>query len=283
MFHDRLNPILQEKYRRLRRLLSGYGRLAIAYSGGVDSALLLAVASEVLGEEALGIIGDSPSLPRRELREATELARKNGWHYVVLATHETEQADYRRNPYNRCYFCKRELFTEFLEYARKKGYRYIADGTNVDDGNDYRPGLQAIQELQVVSPLKEAELTKREIRLLARYLGLPIWNKPAQACLASRFPTGTPVTPEAMRQVEAAEDFLLGLGFRVVRVRHHGKLARIEVEPSEIPRLLEEEMRRAVVEHLQSLGYRHVTVDLQGYRSAGSQWQPTEKEEHRYV
>ncbi len=283
MISDRLPQNLLDKYHWLQQKLVEYGHVAVAYSGGVDSTLLLVVARVLLGDNVLGLIADSPSLPRRELREATEIARKHNLPYVVLPTHEVEQEDYLRNPVNRCYFCKRELFTEFLDYARSHGFPYLLEGTNADDAMDFRPGLQAIQELKVVSPLKEVGLHKQEIRQLAQALGLENWDKPAQACLASRFPPGTRITLKALRQVEAAEDFLLQIGFRVVRVRYHGKLARIEVGEEEISRLLRKNVRRVVTTHLRKLGFEQITVDLQGYRSGGRNVSPVSRKEARHA
>jgi len=266
MEKERLPLGLEVKYKRLQNLITGYGKLLIAYSGGVDSTFLLKVATDMLGENALGIIGVSPSLPRRELREALEIAQKFRLPCHQLKTEEMKDENYAQNPANRCYYCKRDLFGRMLRYARQHGYPYIADGTNFDDTGDYRPGRQAAQELQVVSPLKEVGLGKEDIRRISRFLGLPTWNKPAYACLSSRFPIGMPITEQALRQVEHAEDVLFELGFRVLRVRHHDQLARIEVGSEEVARFLNPQVRREVVDRLRKIGYKFVTLDLMGYQ-----------------
>ncbi|RMH76570.1 MAG: ATP-dependent sacrificial sulfur transferase LarE [Calditrichaeota bacterium] len=254
------------KYHRLQEILGSLPNLLVAYSGGVDSTFLLAVATKVLGDRARGIIGVSPSLPRRELEEALTIAAHWGLSVDTLPTREMDDPNYVQNPANRCYFCKKELFSEIYQYAQTHGFSVIADGTNADDVSDHRPGMQAARELQVRSPLKEAGLTKSEIRQLSREMGLPTWNKPEMACLASRFPTGTPITAEGLHQVEKAEAFLRSLGFGQLRVRHHGEIARIELPREELPRILEPDIRGTVEAHLKSLGYRFVTVDLAGYR-----------------
>ncbi len=266
MKNERLPLMVEEKYKKLQDLIRGYGKLLVAYSGGVDSTFLLKVAADVLGGNALGIIGVSPSLPRRELEEALEIARKFRLPCHQLRTEEMEDENYARNPANRCYYCKRELFGKMVAYARRHGYPFIADGTNFDDTGDYRPGQEAARELQVVSPLKDAGLGKTDIRRISHSLGLPTWDKPAYACLSSRFPTGLPITEQALRQVEQAEDVLFALGFRQLRVRHHRQIARIEVGSEEIARFLNPEVRREVAERLREIGYQFVTLDLAGYR-----------------
>ena len=220
---------LEEKYRRLREIVRRCGTLVVAFSGGIDSALVLKVARDVLGDRAVAVTSDSPSVPRRELEEAKRLAREIGVRHVVVKTGELENEDYARNPVDRCYFCKTELYTHCLEVAEREGVRFIANGTNTDDLGDYRPGLQAADEFEIVSPLRDAGLDKEEVRVLARRLGLDVWDKPASPCLASRIPYGSEVTAEKLAAVEQAEDFLRGLGLREVRVRHFGALARIEV------------------------------------------------------
>lgn len=261
---------LREKYQRLRTQIAGGSRLAVAYSGGVDSTLLLHVASLVLGENAVGLIGVSPSLPRRELREAVRMAREFGWRTVLIETHEMENENYRRNPENRCYFCKKELFTEFYQYARRHHYPRLADGTNLDDLGDFRPGLQAARELRVISPLRAAGFRKRDVRELSAFLGLPTAEKPELACLASRFPTGIEISAAALAQVEKAEDFLAAQGFRVFRVRHHGAAARVELDPAEMPRFREQAMERRIADHFRELGYSRVLLDPRGYRRGGA-------------
>lgn len=255
----------EKKVERLRAILADMGGVVIGMSGGVDSVVLARVAAEVLGERALAVTADSPSLPRRELREAAEQARLAGVQHLVIATGEVSNPEYAANPTNRCYFCKSELFTHLRALADQRDIDWVAYGENVDDLGDHRPGAQAAAERGVRAPLKEAGFGKADIRTLAREYGLPVWDKPAFACLGSRFPYGTPITPEKLAQVEAAEDVLWELGLRQFRVRHHGDLARIEVEPDAMPLLLEHaaDVVRAV---RSAAGFHHVTLDLAGYR-----------------
>lgn len=258
------------KHDRLVAVLRSYGSCVVAYSGGVDSVLLARVARDVLGDRTLAAIADSPSLPRRELAEALALAERFGIPVRVVQTREFNNPDYLANPQNRCYFCKHELFTELVPLARELGFAVIAYGENASDLGDHRPGAQAAAEFQVRAPLKEAGLTKADIRELSAQLGLPTADKPQMACLSSRIPYGEPVTPEKLRMIEAAEDTLRDLGFYDVRVRHHelkqGHLARIEVGPGELARFLTDGVNPRVAEALKGLGYAHVTLDLLGYR-----------------
>ena len=283
------------KLEKLRDLLKSYGSCLVAYSGGVDSVFLARVAREVLGERSLAVIADSPSLPRRELAEALDIAERFGIAVRVVRTAEFDNADYLANPNNRCYFCKHELFTELAPLARSEGFAVIAYGENASDVGDHRPGAQAATEFQVRAPLKEAGLTKSEIRELSAQFGLPTADKPQMACLSSRIPYGEPVTPEKLKMIEEAEYVLRDLGFYDVRVRHHEMrsaecgvrngdqpavaensafrishsalaLARIEVGATELPRLLAEGLAARVAAALKQIGYAHVTLDLQGYR-----------------
>jgi len=266
-----LPPDLQPGYDRLAALIAGCGRVVVAFSGGVDSSLLLKVALDTLGpERVLAVIAQSESYPARELAEALLLAGDLGTTPRVIASAEFSDPRYRANPANRCYYCKSELFGRLAAIAREEGYAAVLEGNNADDAGDYRPGRQAAQELGVRSPLLEVGLGKAEVRALARALGLPNWDKPAAACLASRIPYGTPLTPETLSRVDAAEQALLDLGFRQVRVRHHGDLARIEVAPAEVDRLLAADVRREVTARLRRLGYRYVSADLQGYRTGSA-------------
>ncbi len=257
---------LEHKLKRLKAILQSFPDVVIAYSGGVDSTFLLKVATDVLGDRAVGVIGVSPSLPEVELQEALAVARQLNMKVETIPTYEMEDENYTRNPADRCYFCKKELFSELFEFARERGFHVVADGTNVDDLGDYRPGLKAAAEFQVRSPLKEAGLHKTEIRELSRLLGLPTWNKPEMACLSSRFPTGIPITVRRLKQVEAAEAVLREAGFRQFRVRHHETLARIEVAPEEWSRWQDDALREHIRKALQQLGYRHVTLDLKPYQ-----------------
>ncbi len=259
-----------DKYEELRRLIDSLGSCLVAYSGGVDSVFLARVCQEVLGDRSVAAIADSPSLPRRELAEALDVAKRYAIAVRVVKTREFDNADYLSNPANRCYFCKFELFTELAPLARQEELAAILYGENASDQGDFRPGSKAAAEFQVRAPLKEVGLTKSEIRALSAQLGLPTADKPQMACLSSRIPYGEAVTPEKLKMIEEAENQLRDMGFRDVRVRHHelaqGALARIELGPSEIPRLLADGANGKVAAALKEAGYLHVVLDLLGYR-----------------
>ena len=243
------------------------GSVIVAYSGGVDSAFLAATSHRMIGSRALAVTASSPSLAPSELKDAVALARQLGLNHRVIETQEVERPDYRANDPNRCFFCKDELYTRLSKLADDEGLAWIANGTNTDDLGDFRPGLNAAKRYGVRSPLVEAGLSKPEIRLLAKEMEMPTWDKPAQACLSSRIPYGTPVSEEALTRIARAEEFLRGLGIRQLRVRHHGDVARIEVEPEDLPRLVDSGVRQRVTEYFRSIGYAYVTLDLAGFRS----------------
>jgi uncharacterized protein len=257
---------LDAKAARLDDLLGSFGSAIVAFSGGVDSAFLGWAATRRLGPGALCVTADSPSYPDRHRQLALRVAREFGLHHEVIRTGELERAEYRANPVNRCYYCKHELYTSLTAIASARGFAVVADGSNADDRGDYRPGRQAAREFGVRSPLDDVGLTKAEIRELSRRAGLPTWDEPASACLSSRIPYHSEVTGEKLRTIERAEDVLRTLGFRVCRVRHHDRLARLEIGTDELARALEPEVRDRIVRELMALGYEHVTIDLRGYR-----------------
>ena len=267
---------LASKSENLKKLMSELGSVLVAYSGGVDSSLLLKVAVSVLGDRALAVIADSPTYPRSELGEAVELARLVGANCMVIETDELSDSRFSSNPPERCYYCKLELFGKLKLIAHEKGIEWVADGTNSDDVGDYRPGSRAARELGIVSPLKDVGLTKSEVRELARVAGLPNWSKPAQACLASRLPYGTRITRHELERVAAAEESLRRQGFSQVRVRVHGDVARVEVLPEELDKLLSSGVRELVVVELKKLGFLFVSIDLEGYRT-GSMNEPIQR------
>ena len=246
--------------------LQSIGSVVVAYSGGVDSAYLAYVASRTLGGNALAVTADSASYPERHRQIALRIAREFGLQHQIIHTRELERPEYRSNPTNRCYYCKHELYTHLTQIAAARG-AVVVDGNNADDRGDYRPGRQAAREFGVRSPLDEVDLTKDEIRELSRDAGLPTWDEPASACLSSRIPYHAEVTDEKLRTIERAEQAIRALGFRVFRVRHHDDLARIEIARAEMARALEPEIAAALVRELKSIGYRYVSLDLQGYRT----------------
>jgi len=255
-----------EKERALREALSSLGSVIVAYSGGVDSAYLAWVANDTLGERAVAITADSPSYPERHRQMATRIASQFGLRHEIIHTSELERPEYRANPANRCYYCKHELYTHLSRIASERR-AVVVDGSNADDRGDYRPGRQAAREFGVRSPLDDTDLGKDEIRELARLAGLPVWDEPASACLSSRIPYYSEVTDEKLRTIERAENVLREQGFRVCRVRHHDDLARIELGRAELSRALEPEKSATLVRELKAIGYRYVTIDLQGYRT----------------
>jgi uncharacterized protein len=257
---------LQEKAAQLRTILAGMGGCVIGFSGGVDSTLLFAAAAEVLGQRALAVTATSKTYPERELNEARELAVQIGGRHLVIVSEELDIPEFRDNPRNRCYYCKKELFGKLRTIADQEQLGYVLDGTNCDDAGDHRPGKVAAAEIQVRSPLEEAGFTKQDIRDLSREMQLPTWDKPAFACLSSRFPYGTAITPERVGQVGIAEESLRELGFRTLRVRYHGTVARLELGEEEFERATGA-VRDDVIRLVKDAGFTYVALDLQGYRT----------------
>jgi uncharacterized protein len=259
---------IQEKYATLQDIIRAMGSAVVAFSGGVDSTFLLRVARDVLGPgKVVALTATSPTYPQYEFEEACKLAAEFGIRQIVVESNELEIPGFSQNDPRRCYYCKQELFSICRAKAEELGFAVILDGSNVDDLKDFRPGREAACELAVRSPLMEAELTKDEIRTLSRQLGLPTWQKQPFACLSSRFPYGTEITPERLTRVDRCETFLRQRDFRNYRVRYHGETARIEVAPEEIPRLLEEQLRRELVREFKAAGFTYVALDLEGYRT----------------
>jgi uncharacterized protein len=266
----------QQKFNELKTVLKEMGSALVAFSGGVDSTFLVKVAQNILGDQILAVIASSESYPKSETQGALEIAKELGVPYMVIRTRELDNPDFANNPPDRCYHCKSELFSRLKAIAAEKGLSFVLDGSNVDDLGDYRPGLQACEELGIRSPLKEVRLGKSEIRMLSRHMNLPTWNKPSLACLASRFPYNSVIDKASLEQVAKAEEYLWSLGFSQVRVRHHGPIARVEVDSEGVHRLLEPTFRAKIVEKLKHLGYAYVTLDLAGYRT-GSMNEPLSK------
>ncbi len=257
---------LQQKEQTLKEYLQGLGSVVVAFSSGVDSTFLLKMAHDVLGDRAIAVTAQSCSFPQRELEEARAFCQAEKIRHIIVESEELSIEGFRHNPNNRCYLCKRELFTKIWEIARKEDISYVVEGSNLDDNGDYRPGLQAVAELGVKSPLREAGMNKEEIRRLSRELGLATWDKQSFACLSSRFVYGEEITEEKLSMVDKAEQRLLDLGFHQVRVRIHGKLARIEILPSEFGKILEKDVAGRLDQYFRELGFLYVTLDLGGYQ-----------------
>lgn len=267
-----MDSILQNKYEKLKNIMKNYKAVAVAFSGGVDSTLLLKVAVDTLGREnVIAITASSGSFPQREFNEAKDFCQELGVKQVVSHTSELEIPGFLDNPPDRCYLCKKEIFTGIIKHASEEDFHLILEGSNMDDNDDYRPGMRAIKELGVKSPLQEAELFKSEIRALSKMLDLPTWEKPSFACLATRFVYGEPITSEKLAMVEKGEELLFDLGFKQVRVRihesHHGNIARIEVFPEDIEKIATEKTRVIIAEEFKKIGFAYTSLDLTGYRT----------------
>ncbi|MCB2306917.1 ATP-dependent sacrificial sulfur transferase LarE [Clostridium estertheticum] len=271
---------LEMKFQKLKDSIQGLKSVAIAYSGGVDSTFLLKVAADVLGNKVIAITAKSTTYPEREFKEAVKYIGDIGAKHIVIISEELEIEGFAKNPIDRCYFCKKELFSKVRKVADDNNINAVLDGSNADDVSDYRPGMKAANELRVISPLKDAGLTKDNIRELSKRLGLPTWNKPAFACLSSRFPYGNEITVEKLSMVERAEQFLLDLGFRQIRVRHHGDIARVEVNVQERNKFFSTEMMDKVANELKNIGFKYVTLDLLGYRTGSMNEVLSDKEKN---
>ena len=271
---------MSDKQEKLEKLLESYKRVAVAFSSGVDSTYLLKMAQKVLGENVIAVTASSCSFPKRELEEAKTFCRENGIRHIVVESEELDIDGFRQNPKNRCYLCKHELFEKIRSIAKENGIETVVEASNTDDDGDYRPGLVAVKELGIESPLRHVGLSKKEIREYSKELGLPTWNKQSFACLSSRFVYGETISEEKLAMVDQAEQLLLDMGFHQLRVRIHDKLARIEVQPSEFEKIMQEENRTKIFHELKQYGFTYVTLDLQGYRT-GSMNETLSAEERR--
>ena len=258
--------MLENKLNKLKKILSDMGSVIIAYSGGVDSAFLLKAAVDVIKDKVIAVIGKSAAYPVRELNAAIDIANKIGARYRVIETKELSDENFASNPSNRCYYCKSELFTKLLDISSELGYKHVIEGSNADDNSDFRPGLIASCELGIRRPLEEAGLKKNEIRMLARELGLSVWDKPSQPCLSSRIPYGTGINEERLRMIDDAEQFLFNLGLKQFRVRFHNDLARIEVLKNDFEFILKSEITDKIIRRFKEIGFTYTTLDLLGYR-----------------
>lgn len=261
------NRLLLEKYEELKKYLCSLESVAIAFSSGVDSTFLLYAAKEALGANVIAVTASSCSFPKRELQEATDYCKKLGVRQIIVESEELKIEGFSHNPKNRCYLCKHELFEKIRAIADKENIKEVAEGSNLDDNGDYRPGLQAVAELNIKSPLRQIGFSKEQIRILSKHFGLPTWNKQSFACLSSRFPYGEEITEEKLGMVDKAEQLLLDLGFHQLRVRIHGTIARIELEPSEFGRFMQDETRQLVYAKFKEIGFTYVALDIQGYRT----------------
>jgi uncharacterized protein len=258
---------LELKFKNLKDSLQNLGSVAIAYSGGVDSTFLLKVAADALGNKIIAVTAKSSTYPEREFKEAVKYIEGIKVKHIVIISEELEIEEFAKNPVNRCYYCKKELFSKIRKVADDNNINAVLDGSNADDASDFRPGMTAARELKVISPLKDAGLTKNDIRELSKELGVPTWDKPAFACLSSRFPYGNEITVEKLNMVERAEQYLLDLGFKQIRVRHHENMARVEVNAEERYKFFDVETMNKVGNELKSIGFKYVTLDLLGYRT----------------
>jgi len=260
-----MNKLLEKKIKNLKNCIASLESAIVAFSGGVDSTLLLKLSSDILKDKVVAVTAKSLTFPQSELEDSKTLARELGVKQVIIETNELKNKKFSSNDRERCYWCKDELFELISNFAKKNNFKYILDGSNYEDTVDYRPGAKAVKKWRVLSPLKEAGLTKEEIRTASKELGLSTWDKPAAACLASRIPYGTKITEDLLQKISSAESALKKLGFRQVRVRHHGNIARIELPIHDMPKILDSKIKNSVIKSLKNLGYIYITLDIEGY------------------